>query len=497
MRLLGLTLVLGRCAGLLVRAPGRRLSALRGRPSSEGIALELRTIKEHSDVVRAHLTARRAGDDALASVDRLAALYDDRSALTKVRDAALAARKTLSGRVGALLKDGADAAGADVAALKAEVAAASDDAAAAEARLEAVETESSLLFTRLPNLLDDAVPDGAGESDNVVVSEWGTEKRKLGEGAWRWHDDLAASLGGYDVDAAAKLSGARFSVLRGGVAALERALGNFFLDVHTRGGAYEEASVPLIVGRSALEGTGQLPKFEDDLFAIKNFAANGEDAFLIPTAEVPLTNLVAGKLLEEADLPINLAAWTSCFRAEAGSYGRDTRGLIRQHQFGKVELVKITAPSEARRAHAALVADAEAVLRLLDLPYRKVLLCSGDIGFSAQLCYDLEVWLPGQQAWREISSCSLMGDFQARRMGLRYRPAAIPGAKVDKKNKAKPVPPCTMNGSGLAVGRALVAVLENHQRPDGSVDVPAALIPYMGGRTRLSQENAAQRPRRY
>lgn len=275
-------------------------------------------------------------------------------------------------------------------------------------------------------------------------------------------------------------------VLRGSVARLERALVNFFLDMHTQEHGYTEASVPLLVGRSALEGTGQLPKFEEDLFAL-SAPLNGRDGFLIPTAEVPLTNLHAGEILSEAELPLAFVACTPCFRAEAGSHGRDTRGLIRQHQFSKVELVRVTAAADSDAAHEALTAHAEACLRALELPYRKMRLCAGDIGFSARHCYDLEVWLPGQGMWREISSCSNCGDFQARRMGLRYRPAAEPGAAAGKKKGAGPKPVwChTMNGSGLAVGRALVAVLENYWQEDGSVSVPEALRPYMGGVSQL------------
>lgn len=280
-------------------------------------------------------------------------------------------------------------------------------------------------------------------------------------------------------------------MLRGPLARLERALANMFLDLHTSAAhGYTEVSVPQIVGRSALEGTGQLPKFEDDLFKL-SVPLNGRDAFLIPTAEVPLTNLHAGEILAESALPLAFVSLTQCFRAEAGSYGRDTRGLIRQHQFAKVELVQITTAEGSDAAHEALTAHAEACLRALELPYRKMRLCAGDIGFSARHCYDLEVWLPGQGAWREISSCSNCGDFQARRMSLRYRPAQSaadeakqPGAK-GAGGAAKPQLCHTINGSGLAVGRALVAVLENYAQEDGSVLVPAALQPYMGGLTRI------------
>ena len=308
-----------------------------------------------------------------------------------------------------------------------------------------------------------------------MVASWGEEKRKLGEG-FLWHDEIAVKLGGLDVEAAGKISGARFSVLKGPVAQLERALINFFLDFHTARG-YTEVSVPYIVSRSTLEGTGQLPKFEDDLFKVSHDVA-GQDAFLIPTAEVPVTNLYRDQILE-GGLPIKHVCWSPSFRAEAGSYGRDTRGLLRQHQFHKVELVKICSPETSAAEHEAMTNDAEDILKALDLPYRKVLLCSGDIGFSARVCYDLEVWLPGQQEYREISSCSNCYDFQARRMGLRYRLAPQGG---DKKGKKALAFPHTLNGSGVAVGRALVAVLENYQQPDGSVVVPEKLRPYMGNK---------------
>jgi seryl-tRNA synthetase len=292
------------------------------------------------------------------------------------------------------------------------------------------------------------------------------------------------------------MSGARFVALSGPVARLERAISSFFLDLHASPEhGYTEVSPPLVVSRSALEGTSQLPKFEDDLFRIdgSSHSCNGEDAFLIPTAEVPLTNMHRGALLDEDELPISYVALTPCFRAEAGSYGRDTRGLIRTHQFAKVELVKITTGRASDEEHEALTRHAERCLELLELPYRKVRLCSGDIGFSARLCYDLEVWLPGQGVYKEISSCSNTGDFQARRMGLRYRPKeeeegedqesspAKGGNKKKKKKKVKPEFCHTINGSGLAVGRTLVAILENYQLPGGGIAVPKVLQPYMGG----------------
>jgi seryl-tRNA synthetase len=280
----------------------------------------------------------------------------------------------------------------------------------------------------------------------VVVYNWGEGKRKVGAG-FLWHDDIASNLGGLNTEAASRISGARFSILSGPVAKLERALTQYFLDFHSERG-YVEVAVPYIVSRSTLEGTGQLPKFEEDLFKVSHSVA-GEDAFLIPTAEVPVTNMYRDQLLNSTQLPIYHVCLTPSFRAEAGSYGRDTRGLLRQHQFHKVELVKICSPETSTEEHERMTRDAEDLLRSLDLPYRKVLLCSGDIGFSARICYDLEVWLPGQQEYREISSCSNCYDFQSRRMALRYRPEAGGDPKVKKST----VYPHTLNGSGVAVGR--------------------------------------------
>lgn len=342
------------------------------------------------------------------------------------------------------------------------------------------------------------MPEGNDDTENELVLSWGDINDLPKELGWPeddsftplWHDDIASGLDGWKSEQAVAMSGARFVGLSGGVARLNRAISTFFLDMHTTQHGYTEVSPPLVVSRTALMGTSQLPKFEEDLFKItpESHTCNGEDAFLIPTAEVPLTNMHRGSILEESDLPISYVALTPCFRAEAGSYGRDTRGLVRTHQFDKVELVKITSADTSDDEHELLTTHAQACLEALKLPYRKVRLCSGDIGFSARHCYDMEVWLPGQQMYREISSCSNTGEFQARRMGLRYRPN--PGAEEESKSeggnkkKAKKVKPqfChTINGSGLAVGRTLVAVLENYQQPDGSVVVPEVLRPYMGG----------------
>jgi seryl-tRNA synthetase len=299
-------------------------------------------------------------------------------------------------------------------------------------------------------LCDYRVPEGNGEEDNKVVFEWGYDLRKIGD-TYQWHDDLAVALGGLDPEAAIKMSGSRFSVLKGGLAQLERAIIQYFLDFHTSRG-YTECSVPFIVTRGALEGTGQLPKFEEDLFKLHHQALNS-DTFLIPTAEVPLTNIYKDCILESSDLPIKLVSHTPSFRSEVGNHGRDTRGLLRQHQFHKVELVKLVTPETSDQEHEAMCQDAELLLQSLLLPYRKVLLCSGDLGFTARICYDLEVWLPGQQLFREISSISNCYDFQANRMNVRYRPLPKGAKKTGKKSTA---PIHTLNGSGLAVGRYIL-----------------------------------------
>jgi seryl-tRNA synthetase len=382
---------------------------------------------------------------------------------------------------------------------KAISAKAAEEAAIAEAKLTELEQDANAILASLPNILDDLVPDGNDDKDNQHVEAWGDLQalptllgwNKDGNFHPKWHDDVATNLGGWHSDKAVAISGARFVALSGHVARLERAISSFFLDLHTIQHGYTEVSVPFVVSRTALEGTTQLPKFELDLFKIdpKSHKCNGQDAFLIPTAEVPLTNLHRESILDEADLPLSYVALTPCFRAEAGSYGRDTRGLIRTHQFHKVELVKITSAESSDEEHDKLTKHAQKCLELLKLPYRKVRLCSGDIGFSARHCYDLEVWLPGSGEYREISSCSNTGDFQARRMGLRYRPldklSNTDEALKKKNTKAKPQFCHTINGSGLAVGRTLVAILENYQLPDGSLMVPEVLVPYMGGQTVL------------
>jgi len=432
--------------------------------------MDERLVAENPELVRNSLRMRRAPEEQMEYVDRIGELTRERSRLVERGDAAKKLTNSLSPKIGAMMKAG-DQEGA--AALKEQVAAANADAAAADEQLSAVEAERSTLFNTLPNLLDERVPDGGDEEANVQVGSWGCEGELPTDRLW--HDDVATALGGLDMEAAAKISGSRFAVLKGSLARLERSLINFFVDMHVEKHGYTEAMVPYLVGGDALQGTGQLPKFEEDLFRL-DAPLNGRKGYLIPTAEVPLTNLHMGGLLEEAELPISYVAFTPCFRAEAGSAGRDTRGLFRQHQFHKVELVKICTPQQSDAEHHKLVEHAEACLKALKLPYRKMKLCSGDIGFSARLCYDLEVWLPGQGRFREISSCSNCGAFQARRMSLRYRPAPDGG-----KKKPKPLFCHTINGSGLAVGRTLVAILENYQREDGSIEVPEVLRPYMGG----------------
>lgn len=327
-----------------------------------------------------------------------------------------------------------------------------------------VEEQLREILLTIPNLPHSSTPVGRSEADNVEVRTWG-EIPTFGFPV-KPHWEIGEALGILDFECGAKLTGARFTLSRGAGARMERALINFMLDLHTEKHNYLEMLPPFMVNRESMIGTGQLPKFEEDLFHLE-----GVDYFLIPTAEVPVTNIHRGEILKASDLPIRYAAYTPCFRKEAGSYGKDTRGLIRQHQFNKVELVKFAHPSSSYQELEGLLADAESVLRLLGLPYRVVSLCSGDIGFSAAKTYDIEVWLPGQNAYREISSCSNFEDFQARRAGIRFR----------EDEKSKPEFVHTLNGSGLAVGRTLVAILENFQQEDGSVIIPPALRPYMGG----------------
>ena len=350
------------------------------------------------------------------------------------------------------------------------------EGAAIRAEIEALEADVPRLdlllrdaLAKIPNLLDAAVPEGRDEADNKVQKEWGA-KRNFAF-APKQHFELGEALGLMDFAGAAKLAGSRFTVLHGALARLERALGQFMLDVHTAEHDYSETVVPLLVNDAAMFGTGQLPKFAEDLFATT------DGRWLIPTAEVSLTNLAAGEILPGSKLPWRLTALTPCFRSEAGSAGRDVRGMLRQHQFSKVELVSIVAPDESEAEHERMTRAAETILERLELPYRRVLLCAGDTGFGAVKTYDLEVWVPGQGTYREISSCSNTRAFQARRMNARFRPV-----------EGKPEFVHTLNGSGVAVGRALIAVLENFQNEDGSITVPFVLRPYMGGLELISAE---------
>ncbi|MEI6484892.1 MAG: serine--tRNA ligase [Sphingomonadales bacterium] len=405
--------------------------------------------------------ARRGVVDASSGL--IAADAARRAAETRAQEA-LARRNAASKEIGAAMA-ASDMARAD--ALKAEVAGLKDEIAALEEAARAASAEAEALLVALPNLPAADVPDGVDEHGNVEEMRWGSPR------AFDFqpleHDIIAAKLG-YDPEAAARVAGARFAVLQGPLARLQRALGQYMIDTHTARHGYAETYAPLLVKENAAFGTGQLPKFEEDVFKTT------DGRYLIPTAEMSLTNLVAGEIIEAGALPIRMTALTPCFRSEAGSAGRDTRGLIRQHQFEKCELVTICTPDQAEAEHAHMLQSAEAILQALNLPYRRMLLCAGDMGFSARKTYDLEVWLPGQGAYREISSISDCGEFQGRRMNARWKQAGEKGSRGAVN---------TLNGSGLAVGRTLVAVIENYQQADGSVIVPDILKPYMAGIDRL------------
>ena len=360
----------------------------------------------------------------------------------------------------------AKAKGEDVAALMAEVAGFGEELKASEVELERIRADIEAIALGLPNLPHVSVPQGNDETGNVEQHRWGTPRSF--EFEVKDHVELGVRHGWLDGDAGAKLSGARFTVLRGQLARLHRALAQFMLDLHSNEHGYEETNVPLIVNEDSMRGTGQLPKFEEDLFST---LVGESKRYLIPTSEVPLTNVVRDEILEDGVLPLRMTAHSMCFRAEAGSHGRDTRGMIRQHQFEKVEMVSIARPSESYDEHERMTRCAEVVLEKLGLPYKRMLLCTGDMGFSATKTYDLEVWLPSQATYREISSCSNCEDFQARRMQARWRNPAT----------GKPEPVHTLNGSGVAVGRCMIAVMENYQNADGSITIPEVLRPYMGG----------------
>lgn len=443
---------------------------------------DIRAIRENPDAYRAGWRSRGV-EDADAVVARIFELDQALRAAQTEGQEALAKRNAASRAIGAAMGKG-DTAEAER--LKAEVETLKGVIAAAGERETMIGGELRDLLAGLKNLAAEGVPDGDDEADNVKVKAWGEPRRA---GPAKDHADLGEALGMLDFEAAARMSGARFAVLKGGLARLERAIGQFMLDMQTEKHGYQELNPPLLVRDEAMFGTGQLPKFEEDLFlaldgseARKAYPIDSVDLlvgrrWLIPTAEVSLTNLVREQILAEDDLatPMRLTALTPCFRAEAGSAGRDTRGLIRQHQFSKVELVSITRPEDSDAEHERMTGCAEAVLEALQLPYRRMLLCKGDMGFAARKTFDLEVWLPSQGTFREISSCSNCGDFQARRMDARFKRAG------EKKTEFVH----TLNGSGLAVGRTLVAVMENYQDEGGRIAVPAALQPYMGGMTHV------------
>jgi len=395
-------------------------------------------------------------------VARIEALENQRKAVQTRTETLQAERNARSKAIGQAMKRGED-----VEPLKAEVNRMADELDAGKRELDGIQAELDALLLTIPNLPHESVPVGADEEDNLEVRRWGTPGSF--DFAIKDHVALGEQHGWLDFETAARLSGARFALMRGPIARLHRALAQFMIDLHTREHGYEEAYTPYLVQAPALQGTGQLPKFEEDLFKI---GRDGEaDLYLIPTAEVSLTNIVAGQILDARELPLKFVAHTPCFRSEAGASGRDTRGMIRQHQFDKVEMVQIVEPSKSWEALESLVGNAEKVLQALELPYRVLALCTGDMGFSAAKTYDLEVWVPSQDKYREISSCSNCGDFQARRMQARFR----------NPETGKPELLHTLNGSGLAVGRTLVAVLENYQQADGSIRVPEVLKPYMGG----------------
>ncbi len=423
--------------------------------------LDLKWIRENPDALDAALARRKAAPVSAAILD-----------LDKKNRATVTELQSLQGRRNEVSKQigGVKAKGGDAAPLMAEVAAIKDKMAALEAEGTKLGEEVRQILLTLPNVLQADVPDGADESGNVEVRKWGTPKTL--DFAPKDHADLGTALGFMDFNQAAVISGSRFVVLKGALARLERAIAQLMLDTHTEQNGYTEVNPPLLVKDEALLGTGQLPKFADDLF----HTTAGH--WLIPTAEVSLTNLVAERIVEASELPMRLTAFTPCFRSEAGAAGKDTKGMIRQHQFEKVELVSIVTPEESAAELERMTACAAGILEKLNLPYRVMALCAGDIGFGAQKTYDIEVWLPAQNTYREISSCSNTGEFQARRMNARYRP---PGETKGTRFVH------TLNGSGLAVGRTLVAVLENYQQADGSIVVPDALRPYMGGLTLIKK----------
>ncbi|MDX2503001.1 MAG: serine--tRNA ligase [Gammaproteobacteria bacterium] len=433
--------------------------------------LDPKYLRNNLDEVAAQLARR----DFTLDTAKLSGFEAERKVIQVKTQELQAQRKSKSKEIGQAKKNGQDA--SDIMAAVARV---GDELKAAESRLKELQDETNAVLMSIPNVPDKSTPDGKDEEDNVEIRKWGD--LPFFDFDIKDHVDLGAELGqGWngkgglmDFETGAKLSGARFTTLKGSLARLHRALIQLMLDTHTEEHGYSENYVPYLVRPDALTGTGQLPKFKEDLFAIEADQETIEGAkqlHLIPTAEVPVTNMVRESILEEKELPLRLTAHTPCFRSEAGAYGKDVRGLIRQHQFEKVELVQIVKPQDSMKALEELLGHAEKILQKLKLPYRVLALCTGDIGFSATKTYDLEVWVPAQETYREISSCSNFGDFQARRMMARWR----------NKETGKPELVHTINGSGLAVGRTLVAIMENYQQADGSIKVPEALLPYMGG----------------
>jgi seryl-tRNA synthetase len=439
--------------------------------------LDLGFVRGNLEVVEAKLRAR--GADPAALLGNFRQLDQERREAITASEQLKARRNDLSQQVGALKREGKDATK-----LMDETRALKDKLDDLDKTATALDEQMRLSLAGIPNLTRDEVPTGKSEEDNVTVKTWGDKPQF--DFTPKPHWEIGEQLGILDLERAAKLSGARFAVYMGAGARLERALISFMLDMHTQKHGYTEVLPPFMVNSKSLFGTGQLPKFAEDLFrcsdADADAVARGEfkdnDHWLIPTAEVPLTNLYRDEILDEARLPVSLTAYTPCFRAEAGAAGKDTRGIIRQHQFQKVELVKFVRPEESDAQHEQLTRHAEEILEALKLPYRRVLLCTADTGFSSAKTFDLEVWLPGQQLYREISSCSNFESFQARRANIRFKPS---GAKVKSEFVH------TLNGSGLAVGRTWLAILENYQQADGSVVVPEALRPYMGGLERITR----------
>ena len=424
--------------------------------------LDIQLLRKDAVLVAERLAARGFAFDTA----RFESLEGERKTIQTRTQEAQSRRNSLSKQIGMMKGKGED-----TTAVMAEVAGLGDEQKQLESRLSDLQAELNDFLMGVPNLPHESVAMGKDETANVEVSRWGTPRTF--DFPVRDHVDLGEGLGQLDFAAAVKITGSRFSVMKGPLARLHRALAQFMIDVHTSEHGYTEVYVPYLVNADSMRGTGQLPKFEEDLFHVPR--TDSDKLYLIPTAEVPVTNLLRDEIVAAESLPLKFVAHTPCFRSEAGSYGRDTRGMIRQHQFDKVELVQMVKPEDSYAALDALTANAEAILQKLGLPYRKMALCSGDMGFSSAKTYDLEVWLPAQNTYREISSCSNFEAFQARRMQARFR-----------AGQGKPELLHTLNGSGLAVGRTLVAILENYQNADGSVTVPEALRPWMGGRERLT-----------